>query len=116
MTTREDIVSKSRQKRIVKKVEPQTPILAQLLRERGGELLTEHVADVIEGAEMRIAARRMLNTPVPPAVSARLVSALFGGTTNPMIAPVNVIAGSPRTAAMPIVADDTITMGEIVDE
>jgi hypothetical protein len=78
-------VSKSRQRRIAALLEKEgSRICAQLVRD-SRPLMTEHVADVIEGAEMRVAARRMLNTPVPTAVSARLVSALFRGSPNPKI-------------------------------
>lgn len=84
MSTRGDeIISKSRQRRLVTlALKENTPILAQLMRD-SRPLLTEHVADVVEGAAMRIAARRMLNAPIPPAVSARLAATLFGGVTNP---------------------------------
>jgi hypothetical protein len=83
VTMNDEVVSKSRQRRLVTlALKEDTPILAQLMRE-SRSLLTEHVADVVEGAQMRIAARRMLNTPIPAVVSARLSAALFGGVTNP---------------------------------
>jgi hypothetical protein len=83
VTMNDEVVSKSRQRRLVTlALKEDTPILAQLMRE-SRSLLTEHVADVVEGAQMRIAARRMLTTPIPAVVSARLSAALFGGVTNP---------------------------------
>lgn len=75
-----------------------TPILADVIRTRH-DLMTEHVADTIEGAEMRLAARELLSRATNPEASDRLVRTLFGGAA--VQSPTVVVEGV-RTGRIPL--------------
>lgn len=61
MTNEDEIISKSRQRRLVSLAKKEgCPVLMDVIAD-SRHVLTEHVADIIEGAEMRLRSRAILS-------------------------------------------------------
>jgi hypothetical protein len=92
----DEVVSKSRRRRMVAQaLTDGLPSLATTILERP-ELLTEHVADVVEGSDVRQRTRALLASRPPQGVMDALAEHLFGfDRTQPTIT-VEVIETPPE--------------------